>query len=617
MKKTLSLSLGGRVFAFEEDAYARLSDYLAGLKDRFRGEPAVAELLNDIESSLAEKCTQRIHPYKEAVTLADVEEIIAVMGDVDEIADEDRPASAESVSQTEAPQTPKRLYRDAEDVVVAGVCAGLAAYLAVDPLYVRLGFIILTLLNGIGFVLYGILWLVVPRALTPVQKLEMHGRPTNLNELQERVRQKAADLSQEGRLAWKRLEGPASPLRRLLGLPIRLVAVVFGFLKAVILAIGPIIRILAGATLTLFATLGIAGVTMLAAVLAFRAGSPYLVSDVPLAELAQNPLYYLGIAALFVFFAVPLFLIALLGATILRRKSAFRSAIVAFLVAFWIVAAGTAAVVGVELVPWVSERVQQQRTQDVTTRAFPQEGVNALVIGGQLRLKVVRGDVPALSLRGRSADLDALLLQTQGGTLMIDQRPFKAPFCLLCGYQPIEGTVTLPVLDSVRALDFARLSLSGFTEDLRLDVRDGARVESVLFGQSATATVSDVARLELTGTTTRLRIDAQDAAHVEVEVGQAQEIVVKQKDVTRVQLKGKTEILRADLQDAARLEAADLLADRVEVSAQDVGRADLSPLRDFMATSTDASRILHGDLAPTSAYQDDHGRIERRNAAGE
>jgi phage shock protein C len=56
----------------------------------------------------------------------------------------------------------KRLYRSRSERMVAGVAGGVAAYLGVDPLFVRLAVVFLTLLNGIGLVLYLAMWLLVP-----------------------------------------------------------------------------------------------------------------------------------------------------------------------------------------------------------------------------------------------------------------------------------------------------------------------------------------------------------------------------------------------------------------------------------------------------------------------
>ena len=56
----------------------------------------------------------------------------------------------------------KRLYRAREGRVVAGVCAGLAAYFGVDPTLVRLAFALVTVFGGIGVLLYLVAWIVIP-----------------------------------------------------------------------------------------------------------------------------------------------------------------------------------------------------------------------------------------------------------------------------------------------------------------------------------------------------------------------------------------------------------------------------------------------------------------------
>ena len=56
----------------------------------------------------------------------------------------------------------KRLYRLREGRVIAGVCAGLAAYLGIDPTLVRLAFALLTVFGGIGILLYLSAWVVIP-----------------------------------------------------------------------------------------------------------------------------------------------------------------------------------------------------------------------------------------------------------------------------------------------------------------------------------------------------------------------------------------------------------------------------------------------------------------------
>ena len=55
-----------------------------------------------------------------------------------------------------------RLMRSETDRMIAGVCGGLAAYLGVDPVLVRLAFVILLLASGVGLGIYVILWIVMP-----------------------------------------------------------------------------------------------------------------------------------------------------------------------------------------------------------------------------------------------------------------------------------------------------------------------------------------------------------------------------------------------------------------------------------------------------------------------
>lgn len=56
----------------------------------------------------------------------------------------------------------RKLYRSRSEKVLGGVCGGLAAYAGIDPVIVRLFFVIFTLAGGAGVLIYLILWIVVP-----------------------------------------------------------------------------------------------------------------------------------------------------------------------------------------------------------------------------------------------------------------------------------------------------------------------------------------------------------------------------------------------------------------------------------------------------------------------
>ncbi len=69
----------------------------------------------------------------------------------------------------------KRLFRSRTDVMVGGVCGGLAKYLNVDPTIVRLVFVLLLFIGGSGFWIYFVLWLITPvePRIDPIKVVEV------------------------------------------------------------------------------------------------------------------------------------------------------------------------------------------------------------------------------------------------------------------------------------------------------------------------------------------------------------------------------------------------------------------------------------------------------------
>lgn len=62
----------------------------------------------------------------------------------------------------EHPEGMKKLYRSRKDRIIAGVCSGLAKYFGIDPMIMRLIFVLLFFAQGIGFLIYLILWIITP-----------------------------------------------------------------------------------------------------------------------------------------------------------------------------------------------------------------------------------------------------------------------------------------------------------------------------------------------------------------------------------------------------------------------------------------------------------------------
>jgi len=173
MKKIININLSGRVIPIEDSAYEKLQAYIESLRRYFIHEEGRDEIINDIESRIAELMNEKIRKGASSVTDADVDEIIASMGRPEDFqaAEETESISAGSQSYrshtaTEEPYATRRRnrsYRDSSDKILGGVCSGLANYMNVDPAIVRILFAIITFGGfGFGVLVYLLLWIVLP-----------------------------------------------------------------------------------------------------------------------------------------------------------------------------------------------------------------------------------------------------------------------------------------------------------------------------------------------------------------------------------------------------------------------------------------------------------------------
>jgi phage shock protein PspC (stress-responsive transcriptional regulator) len=141
MNKTVTINISGIIFHIEEDAYDILSKYLSTIKGYFNKSEGRDEIVSDIESRIAEMLQERISPLKQVVLMADVEHVISIMGKPEEFAgeqtDEQEKAGTEA---SDAGQTTgrKRLFRDPDDKMLGGVCAGIGHYFGIEAVWLRL-----------------------------------------------------------------------------------------------------------------------------------------------------------------------------------------------------------------------------------------------------------------------------------------------------------------------------------------------------------------------------------------------------------------------------------------------------------------------------------------------
>jgi len=209
MKKIININFHSRVIPIEETAYEILQQYVESLRRYFANEEGRDEIISDIENRFSELFADKLKKGAVCITDEDVNATIASMGRPEEFEGEPEPSAHAGASgaaggagttgagagtggasgtsggfqQGYGPystaEEPRRLYRASNDKVLGGVCAGLAHYLKLDPVVVRLIFVFL-FFTGAGFLLYIIMWAVLPtRSLTasPASRKRLYRNP--------------------------------------------------------------------------------------------------------------------------------------------------------------------------------------------------------------------------------------------------------------------------------------------------------------------------------------------------------------------------------------------------------------------------------------------------------
>lgn len=179
MKEITRIHLAKTPYDIELDAKEVLQKYLSEIKQMMGSEDTMYE----IEARMVELLGERGVHNNGIITMSDVEDLRSKMGLPKEFSD------SESNEDSQADLTPsnspaKRLMRDTDNAIFGGVCAGIAAYWGINPLWVRLLFIISPFITfGTALLVYIIIWISLPEAKTAAEKLQMRGEPVTLNSL--------------------------------------------------------------------------------------------------------------------------------------------------------------------------------------------------------------------------------------------------------------------------------------------------------------------------------------------------------------------------------------------------------------------------------------------------
>ena len=219
MKKNITINLCGRLFQIDEDAYELLQQYIESLRASFGKQEGGEEIADDIEERVAELFDELKAKGTVAINIDHVKDIITRIGRPEELADDngnDNPnandnenenrghrydsfrTAAQGIRDNVRARTKgKRLYRNPNDKLLAGVLSGFAAYTGTDATWWRIGYALLLLGSNLfvfplfrlfhfgGFIFhfnlafvlfYIVLAIAMPEAKKPKEVLEMEGK---------------------------------------------------------------------------------------------------------------------------------------------------------------------------------------------------------------------------------------------------------------------------------------------------------------------------------------------------------------------------------------------------------------------------------------------------------
>jgi phage shock protein PspC (stress-responsive transcriptional regulator) len=257
------------------------------------------------------------------------------------------PASDELEEDNEV----KKLFRNPEDRVIAGVASGIGAYFGTEVTIIRLLFVITFFFGGAGFLIYIIMWIITPEAKTITDKMQMQGESVTLSNIESNIKRSLNVGENE----------EESLFVKVLLFPFRLIATVISGLGK---ALGPLllflveaIRVIVGIFLVLLAvSMLFALIVALGVLLGIVSGADGMVmGDLPLSLIKDSIPIFGSITAFFSLF-IPTLAVALLGVMIIAKEKIISATVGWSMFAIWIIS-----ILGLGLT--VPSVVQQYKTE--------------------------------------------------------------------------------------------------------------------------------------------------------------------------------------------------------------------------------------------------------------
>jgi phage shock protein PspC (stress-responsive transcriptional regulator) len=223
----------------------------------------------------------------------------------------------------EEPETGKKMFRDTENKVLGGVSGGLAAFFGVDIVVVRLIFVLTTFFFGTGFLVYMVLWVVLPEARSLTDRMQMQGEPVTLSNIESNIKK---NLNEDP-------EKEESALTKIILFPFRVIGMALNVLGKILVPIAEIIRVAIGVFIVLFGvgllfTVVVSGGILLGVFTTTSFSFPWLMDHSEMGmpmHIFINSIPTWVVVAGFGAALIPVIFIMLLGSSIVSKKLAFNA----------------------------------------------------------------------------------------------------------------------------------------------------------------------------------------------------------------------------------------------------------------------------------------------------
>lgn len=587
MNKTIPITIAGQLFYIEEDAYQKLHTYLEAIKARFNGDSDQAEIIADIEGRIREHFMEGKTPGGQfVVNNLVVEKLIASMGQPEDFGgDETKQSAATSKVGT------RKLYRNPDDIMIAGVASGLAAYFDIDPLIVRVIFGFSLLLGGGGIVAYIVLWLIMPLAETSSEKLHMRGQAVTVDSITATIKDRAEELKKN-----------SGKFNRLLKLP----GIVLGGIFKLARGLFKIIVRVIGAFLSVGSSIALVILCMVFAASVFNLHSSYI--DFPLGQILKGSELTLVSAAGFFALFVPIVFLLLIGISLMLMRSIFKALPSITLIGVWFAALITLAAITPSIAEKYQRFVDTDPTYQITSKNYDAKDFTQIRAEDGVKVTLKQSETFSTQAIGRLRDVERISATVKDGILVLERSQEKK-ICIFCFSNPVEITVTAPTFTEIHTKNGSRLTAEKFTgTSLKTFTENGSRL--ILDGQFDTLTTyaENGSSVTVTGRASTTNFTLENGSNVSF-TGNTVNFFSTLENGSRLSAKGTSTKTSIIARNGSRFSGENFTSETVTIEASNGSRIEIAAIKTLTVRVSNGSHVTYSGNPVTNIIKNNGSRV--------